>query len=545
MFAKHFFINNLSIIFILFLACDTPQLNAVAQPMTTSSTGYLSTREASNSAFDFMSDAQIADIQSGTAVLDVTFQLQSAIDHARSLPNPILRLPYGKYRIKKLNIPSRLLIISEGATLVGSTKGTFNAILDLTDCSNFNVSGKLYINGSYNPNYTYGVLVATSTSQKKAQYNNLENISISSVMTAFGFGSELFPAAIVSENTLIASQTYDTPNVIKAYGINTFVNVIGSVIDSTASPSWGRNDILTQYSVYSKGAKVLIVGGEVLHTTHPQIGSAFCLDAISKDGTNNYYGEIYVNNSEIETSAPLLTTINSSSLQSPTGGEMSLIGNTGWNGNKNFAYIQTGNEYTGRVYVHGNHFYAGAERMASNISIRNVHCIVDVDDGSFAKNYKRGLGGIVGGTIKFVGKTLLDVSELQVRTLPASTSTTLVYGAYINDGNNSRFAVNNYNSTTGVFNVPLGGLEDVIINVMFGADQNPVAGSSLGIYVNGVVEYQIDFSGVGKTNSLSGAFGKLKDGDAIDVRFFNNGKTPITLMEGTKLNRLVVFGSSR
>lgn len=70
------------------------------------------------SPFEFMTDAQITDVQAGTLLLDVTSALQKAIDAvALRSSKGMVWLPAGKYKLTSaLNIPYGVSIRGEGAT---------------------------------------------------------------------------------------------------------------------------------------------------------------------------------------------------------------------------------------------------------------------------------------------------------------------------------------------------------------------------------------------------------------------------------------------
>lgn len=71
------------------------------------------------SVFDFMSAAQIADVQAGTALVDVTAAIQAAIDAAENV-----YIPAGTYIVDQINISTSTQVTTAGMTVIFQQKNT-------------------------------------------------------------------------------------------------------------------------------------------------------------------------------------------------------------------------------------------------------------------------------------------------------------------------------------------------------------------------------------------------------------------------------------
>jgi len=76
------------------------------------------------SVFDFMTSAQIADVQSKTSSIDVTAEIQAALDYVK-ITRQALHVPAGRYLITQIAIPSGAHVFGDGIGGYGSQLSTY------------------------------------------------------------------------------------------------------------------------------------------------------------------------------------------------------------------------------------------------------------------------------------------------------------------------------------------------------------------------------------------------------------------------------------
>lgn len=82
------------------------------------------------SAFDFMTDAEIADVKARTALVDVTTSLQAGLDAVSALGGGVLYLPSGTYKTTAtLNVLASCGIVGDGSKATVFTKATADYVI--------------------------------------------------------------------------------------------------------------------------------------------------------------------------------------------------------------------------------------------------------------------------------------------------------------------------------------------------------------------------------------------------------------------------------
>lgn len=122
------------------------------------------TQGESANAFDYMNDAQIADIQAGTAAVDVSAAIQAAIDAVESAGGGSVFFPAGTYLVSSfIQLKSNVSIFGTGSKSVlikpASTSVALARALDTTDI----FISKLRFEQPVVGDYSYGLIIDGAT----------------------------------------------------------------------------------------------------------------------------------------------------------------------------------------------------------------------------------------------------------------------------------------------------------------------------------------------------------------------------------------------
>jgi hypothetical protein len=419
----------------------------------------------------------------------------------------------GIYKVNNLLIDAvNSLHIRGDASFIGAPTGTFACVVEIKNAQALTVSGDIVISGSGNNGCEAG-LKLWSSSAGSTSLIDLSSFCVVHAKRGIQIGDPTVPGRVLSEISIHGGYTFNCPNPVIAYGTQTFVDLIGCNLQSTASASFpGAEEI----GILCIGANVTQCGGELLHTTSTA-GSAVEVRPILDNGVPTY-GSYSGSNVTIETAAPLLKMTNPAALASPQPGiATSFVQCKGYHGHDLAPFVSTDAGFNGDLVFSANDFYTVAGRTQANINCAgfpNIWC----DNKSFGKNFLAPLGGITGGGIpRFSQRLILCASNLGGQALPNATQTTLKYTSLVTTGDLARFA-GNYNLTTGIFTVPTGGLKNV--QIMCQQISGSVTNGSLYLQVNGAL--------CGIANASAGGIApvffnvpQLAAGDQIKIVLFN------------------------
>ena len=251
----------------------TSQTTLAAMPYVPSGTDAKTTTvqaklRESVSVFDFMTAAQVADVQAGTASIDVTSAIQAAIDSGAAA----VFFPSGKYRINTcINLTNRntnnpIKIYGEAAPYGGNLPSTLgSSILGYTGTWMFDCTGSSFITFEnllmYGETSKGGVLHARSAAGQYAIYTRYVKVYIYiKTFPTFTSAGSIALFGDCTENQVVDQCWFEADT---AY-VSTLNNEVGavSVYSTIVSSPASNTDVLHSETVYKgiTGAATLMYG---------------------------------------------------------------------------------------------------------------------------------------------------------------------------------------------------------------------------------------------------------------------------------------------
>lgn len=279
--------------------------------------------------------------------------------------------------------------------VVGIATGATDALIQLVNCTDLSVEGRLVVNGNYNTNYSYG-LHGYTTGGGTLQFLNLENVIFQGCKIAWAFGSTALPDATVSEINMFGGRTVGCPGIGIGIGKNTVVSTEGSTWFSSYGTGGGSWTALPIVGVEAKGATINLNGGELLRT-EDTTGQLLLVSGLVS-GSGHVYGNVNVKGAVIE-AANILAATTVGGATAPAGGSIQISGGDRMvlTSDVTGGAVQTDSTYVGEVTITGNSGFASVSRTQPNVNAGNAACKVTVDMKSFGTNCLQGYAGLSGG----------------------------------------------------------------------------------------------------------------------------------------------------
>lgn len=418
----------------------------------------------------------------GDGSTDDTTKVQAAINYAITTSKH-LRLP-GQYKVSKVVFDGcNGLLVECSGNLFGATSGTYEAVLVIKNSSDVTFTGRLGVSAMWNSDYTSAIAIYTDNG---TQANNLHLDGLSPIGARLGWkiGRTSEPDALVSEITIKGGFLYGCPSAVEAIGSQTVVSFVGSQLITGTNGGSGAWLTLPRVGVKSVGAYINVVGGEVL-MTDVTTGNLFQVEPSASVAFGNMYGNVIVDGVVMESASPYCAIANPNSIGSLVAGKgfFSLKGCGGFHSQNAFSMINIAADYTGKVVVLRNNFYAGVARTFGNIFCSGTSAEIWMDDVSFGKNFVQGLSSITSGIAHFDYRQIFYASNADGQTFTINTPTAIKWTTVATSQDYNRFT-SNYSVSTGVFTVPAGGLKSVTISWILRTNQ-PTQPLDTAVYING------------------------------------------------------------
>lgn len=517
----------------------SPWLNDVNQAtyqITASIPGAVS-RTAVARATDFISVKDFGAV--GDGVTDDTTAVQNAINYAVASSKALYI--GANFAVQKVTIQTSggLTIIGAG-NLIGLGASAQEAVLVIKNIADVTVVGRLGVGGSYNTNYACGVAIYTDNATA-SQVMNL-NLTVTGAQVGIRFGLTGSPEAIVSELMVTGLSTFGCPTAIEVDGFETVVNLIGCTIRSDLGAGTGSWSTLPRIGIHSIGAAVIQTGGELL-MTDTTTGAAVKLEPIIDATNGNQYGSIVINGVAFESASQYAVASNPSVIGSLVAGRglIQFTNCIGAHTQNAFTMVAAAADFPGRIVFQGNNFYATVSRSQPNITCAGTLCDVYVDDQSFGKNFQQGLSSLQGGILHFTDRMVARMSICTGAVAGGGGAVPLAWTSYTNTVDTQRYSTF-YNSATGVFTVPPGGLKSVhvLYNERLTATTQVL---DTGIYINGSLAYPGMTMTGGSASSgwirMEAALGDLTAGTTIQANLFLTGSA--TTFNGASLDSMTIL----
>lgn len=457
-----------------------------------------------------------------SAATDSTAGIQAAIEFAKS-NRKTLYIPCGSYLISRLHITDAVYTFNlhcEGAFFYCTSTENVAGMLEITNCVAFNMTGSYAINGQDNPNYDslISIKVKAGTSQSTTRIN-LYNPTFYNAKCGISNG-DLGVDFQCSEINIFGANWFRCPIAAYNAGANTGMQFIGCNLVSERNPAL-VGLVTNECAVHMEGGFVKVTGGSIV--TNPTCVYAIVMEPTTSALYGPIHGSISVTGAHVEVNSGLINVANSRNIPSVDSSNSSatFVGNTGFCGAPaahDFALVQD-NSWGGCLTLLGNNWYSSVTRTAWNISSASSLARIHVDKVSLGKNFRNWVGGVYGGQLVHEFIPALSAYSLGV-TFGASVANAVKYTSCQTLGELGRYS-HCYDTATGVFTVPAGGLMELDINatiVTSGPDtadfylrKEPVGAQAsaivaFGQYSNGVAKLNVKLAGLLEGDKLSIVF---------------------------------------
>ncbi len=394
---------------------------------------------------------------------DETTKCQAAINFCLANTNRTLKMT-GTVSVSKLTFSgaSKARVIFDNCVLSANSLSAQTSLLEIK-IPNFVSEGRCVVNANYLTNYDCAVWYWHETA---AQFSMLRGLVANCAKIGFRLGNIAYPASLISETVIENPQTYGCPVAMEVVGGETYVTVSNPEL---SADSFGGNagwQALVKCALRNKGATVIIHGGECIDTSDTN-GSVFRQEPIDRGSGRVEWGSLIVDGTVVETVAPLCIidniglTINNSA--SSRRGMTIFDKLVGFHSQDLASFIYVPTAYNDFVIVRACNFWKpGAVRTQPNIFCAGGSTAEITVTGDFGPGFISGLGGIQGGRVNFSRREIVRATGLNGQSFPSASFTAAKFQAADSNGDKPRFSAA-YAPSTGIFTVPDGGLEDVVV----------------------------------------------------------------------------------
>lgn len=266
-------------------------------------------------------------------------------------------------------------------------------------------------------------------------------------------------------------------------------------------------------------------------------GFGFVSVPIDSPSFDNTFGRFFLNGTKIECAGLLFLGYNPASVPSvaPLTGCIKMSCCSGYHSFTGVSF-QGDASFSGQVVVDDtNSFYAGALRSAPTAAMLNAFARVKLGEMAFDANFVQGLAGITGGTVTFGFQQILEARNLNAQAIGSGGNAALIFSGVAPIPINARFS-SDYNATTGVFTVPVGGLKSV--EVFFVISSPARVNSEVDVLVDGSIAVGLAMH---SSKYLTGVAkcGDLVQGQTIWLRY-TNADTGTQTFGSNTFDRLVI-----
>lgn len=459
-----------------------------------------------------------------TGVLfDDTVAAQSAIDFVLLDPNRrVLRLS-GQVYASKLSFGGGLVtnaaqmqVVSDNCFVVANSSSAQTCLIEIK-IPNINWSGRFVAIVGYRTNYECAYHLWHETAM---QFGNLDCLNANRAAIGFRIGSTAYPSALISELSLTNTSTYGCPVVFEAIGGETYISINGpqNPADSFGGDAaWQARE---KIFIRNVGASVIVGQGEAIIPGDTN-GVLVEMQPINRGAGRVEWGAIQFDTVFCESASPICRTANPLGLTiNPASSRRGLIqfdNCIGFHSQDLAALINIGPDYHDNVTVNNPDFWFinGQQRTKPNIFCHASSRAKISVRGEFGEGFLKGVAGIVGGIVSFDRRVVARAIGLNGRNFTAAGGAeACLYTSLDNSGDRSRWAAL-YNSATGEFTVPIGGLKDVEVALNFRL--NGTSTGALLVFENGgEVARSVVSAGIG---NFSHCHGDLAEGAKISIKF--------------------------
>lgn len=450
---------------------------------------------------------------------DATTNLQRFFDYITGLSIDKYAFLIGDFSVTKVTWSGAGNKLICAGSVTGIDTNAQDCVFEFKNMVDSHVQGRLVVSAGYRQNYASAIKLWGEQANGATSLVQMDMVSAVAALKAWTIGDITEADTRLSEIVIAGGYTFGCPTIVEAIGTQVVVDFKGYQ-NNIVQGSWDNGDWtgFSKFNVDTKGARVNIVGGEVLKTADTD-GAGFRLKAISSPSFDDNYGSVICTGVEIEVASALAFTTNDG-VVTPLNGELTFVSCGGVHTQDSQALIQCDALFNGLLRAKACNFKATVPRTNLTILAPGAP-IIDIDYMSFGKNYPTGLQGYSGGILRFDKRQILNAQSVGGQSFTQDVKTIVVYGTENPTEDTTRFA-GDYDHTTGIFTVPTGGLKSVEVYASIKA--SATTQSDLEVYVGGAFYAQLCPTYAGFTFSTGWLMGKADLGDlaagtTIDIRY--------------------------
>ena len=469
-----------------------------------------------------------------------TASLQAAFNDAK-----ISRLGvviYGQYHIDKITLDGHQDYAVYGSGVIfGDNPAGGSYVFGIKNCNGLVIHPGVAISCTTQYAYDIGCKVwGTDNGSGGLIPCNLHDLGfkITHVACAWQFGDNAYLDNAISEIVVRGGYTFGTKEIVRVIGSQVVVEFNGY----TSFLNYNGADARIATVV---GGTLRFTGGEILSPSYAS-GYTFDIRPVDSPLYPNAYGRVYVNGAVIEAANQLAIFYNPNSVWNVEVGSGGLT-LSGCGGALRFdgGDLMAGSgDFTGAVTVDSTCRFHRDTAQPSGVYVSGFvgQASVSISKQAFNSNFKRGLQyfrplDVTSQIAMYEFRKVFQATSLGNPTFPTGGTVNLVWGVVSNSGDNS-FYFGKYNQTTGVFTVPSGGLNDVLVQIDLDVLlPRPNAASRIEALVNNVVVGRASLSVRNVSKVFD--FGDLSAGSTIQFRLVNQD-SPFTVTPSTQ-DKLIIY----
>lgn len=367
---------------------------------------------------------------------------------------------------------------------------------------NFFLSGRLVLNCDYRLNYAAAFHGWHETAW---QFNSINGVVTNAARVGIRVGNILYPDAVISETSFEEPHSYGVPVCLEIVGRETYVTINEPQLSSDDFGGGAPWIALPKIGLINVGATVTVIGGEIIMTAATN-GCIVNHIPIDSGGGHVEWGVVDFQGVTVESASPLVKTFNPGLvINSPVGkrGLIRFSNPKGYHSQDLEALFQLDATYDDFLIIEDpQSLYHGlAMRTQPNVLCAAGSTAEVTIRGNFGPGFIQCLTGVSGGIVLFDSMTVCRAENLSGQAFTAASGAqAAIYQNKDLLGDRARFG-SAYNTATGEFTVPVGGLQDVSVDVAF-----RLVGTSTGtiiIFVDGAEIQRKNFTGgIGNIRSV-------------------------------------------
>jgi hypothetical protein len=484
----------------------------------------------------------------GNGVANDTKAIQAAFASVNSAPYArALLFPAGTYLVDHLqfNGAHDVRLSFNGAMIVGASKVPQPSVVTYNNAFNVTIDGFHTVSAQNRLTYACAVEFTTAPGVGTGSISRVNVHNMTCVDAQWALKINDYKNDIqCSELNFFGFLSIRCPQAVWLGGSQAGASFASSQIIAE------RNAVLPKLPFIAfrlEGGFLTVNGGEVC--VPEPTGYGFYLNPCKTDLYHSTYPVVRVVGCHIECNAKLAEISNPRKIKSPYSRGLAQFSVTGCGGfctpeMNGTTFVNVSDPtYAGKLQFSGCEFYndyrSPTLRTAPTISGQPMTQI-QVDKTSFGCGFKNWMGGVTGGILRHGLEQIVYADNLNNQSVAKNATDALRFSTQIGTGSYERYSPC-YNSKTGVFTVPSGGLQSLEMSAICNVATAEAPTEAIAIYKNRVIDTVGTISG--KTMAVRGVYASLPAGTTLEVRLKNTSSAAVRFGVSAR-DKLIVTASN-